>query len=67
VSAGALLLRARRRRPLAPTSFPLETCVDPLDGRLRAPLDPLRVNAGSTQRQETAANAEQVGIGETGD
>jgi hypothetical protein len=47
------------------TSFPLETCVDPLDGDVRAPLDPLWVNAGSTQRPETAANAELTGITET--
>jgi hypothetical protein len=45
----------------------LETCVDLLAGDLRPPLDPLRVNAGSTQRQETAAKAERIGISETGD
>jgi hypothetical protein len=44
----------------------LGTCVDRLDGALRAALDPLRVNAGSTQRPETAANAELTGIAETG-
>jgi hypothetical protein len=45
----------------------LETCVDRLDGDLSAPLDPLRVNAGSTQRPETAANAALTRISETGD
>jgi hypothetical protein len=45
---------------------PLETSVDLLGGDSRAPLNPLWVNAGSTQRQETAANAELTGITETG-
>jgi hypothetical protein len=58
---------ARRRGPLLPTSFPLETCVDLLDGDLRPPLDTLQVNAGSTQRQETAANADLIGTSETAD
>jgi hypothetical protein len=46
--------------------LPLETCVDLLDGDLRPPLDPLWVNAGSTQRQEIAANAGVTGSTETG-
>jgi len=46
---------------------PLETCVDLFAGDLRPPLDPLRVNAGSTQRQEIAANTELTGVTETGD
>jgi hypothetical protein len=53
--------------PLSPTSCPLETCVDPLDGDLRPPLDPLRVNARSTQCQEIAANAGLTRVTETGD
>jgi hypothetical protein len=57
---------ASRRRPLSPTSLTLDTCVDLLDGDFRAPLDPPWVNAGSTQRQETAANAELTGVTETG-
>jgi hypothetical protein len=38
------LLSVRGTRPLSPTSVPLDTCVDLLDGDLRPPLDPLRVN-----------------------
>jgi SnoaL-like domain len=67
ISSETLALDARPRRPLSPTSFPLENCIDLLDGDLRPPLDPLRVNAGSTQRQETAANAELTGITERTD
>jgi hypothetical protein len=44
-----------------------ETCVEPIDGDFRAPLDPPWVNAGSTQRQETAAKVELIGISESGD
>jgi hypothetical protein len=47
--------------------LPLEACVHLLDGALRPPLDPLRVNAGSTDRQEIAATAELRGVTETGD
>ena len=46
--------------------LPLESSVAPLDGDLRPPLDPLWVNAGSTQPPETAANAELTGTTEIG-
>ncbi|HEX6972112.1 MAG TPA: site-specific integrase [Limnochordia bacterium] len=39
-------------------SFTLDTYVHLLDGDLGDPLEPLRVNAGSTERPETAANGE---------
>jgi hypothetical protein len=58
-------LREKRAFALA-HELPVDTCVDRLAGDLRPPLDPLWVNAGSTQRQETAANAELTGITETG-
>jgi integrase len=37
-------------------SFTLDTYVHLLDGDLGAPLEPLRVNSGSTHGPETAAN-----------
>jgi hypothetical protein len=58
---------ARKEASALAHELPLETCVDRLDGDLRPPLDPLRVNAGSTRRQGIAANAELTGITEPAD
>jgi hypothetical protein len=58
-------MRETEASPLA-RELPPPDFVDVLDGDLRPPLDPLRVNAGSTQRPETAANAELTGITEIG-
>jgi integrase len=41
-------------------SFTIDTYVHLLDDHLGAPLEPVRVNSGSTQRPETAANEDPV-------
>jgi hypothetical protein len=66
--ATGLLAPARREKEASALAdeLPLDGFVDLLGGDLRAPLDPLWVNAGSTQRQETAANAELTEVTETG-